>query len=36
MCTDTKIMNVKIWKALALNSKAWNDMVEKAKMHKRL
>jgi hypothetical protein len=36
VCNDMNMMNVKNWKAPALNSKAWNDLVEKAKMHKGL
>jgi hypothetical protein len=28
------VMNANNWKELALNRKAWNDLVEKAKTHK--
>ena len=30
---NEKVMIVKNWKELALNRKAWNDLVEKAKTH---
>jgi hypothetical protein len=36
VCNDVKTMDVKNWKALAPNSKVWNDLVEKAKMHREL
>jgi hypothetical protein len=36
VCNDMKLMNVKNWKELALNRKAWNDLFEKAKTHKWL
>jgi hypothetical protein len=35
-CSDLKVMNVNNWKELALNRKAWNDLVETAKTHKGL
>jgi hypothetical protein len=36
VCDDMKVMNVKIWKELELNRKAWNGLCEKAKIHKWL
>jgi hypothetical protein len=32
---DVNVMNAKNWKVLALKRKAWNDLVEKAKNHRR-
>jgi hypothetical protein len=32
-CSDMKVMNVKIWKELALNRNAWNDLAETAKTY---
>jgi hypothetical protein len=31
VCNDMKVVNEKNWKELALNRKAWNDVVEKCK-----
>jgi len=36
VCNDLKVKNVSNWKELALNSKACNDLVEKAITHKGL
>jgi hypothetical protein len=36
VCDGMKVMNVKNWEELALQRKAWNDLVEKAKTHKGL
>jgi flagellar biosynthesis/type III secretory pathway chaperone len=36
VCSDVKVINVKNRKILALNWKAWNNLVEKAKTHKGL
>lgn len=35
-CNDLKVMNVKIWKELALIREAWNYLTETAKPHKFL
>jgi hypothetical protein len=34
VCNDVMVLNVKNWKELASNRKAWNDVVDKAKTHK--
>jgi hypothetical protein len=36
VCNDTKVMDVKNWKELALSRTAWNDLVENVKVHKGL
>lgn len=36
VCNDTKVMDVKNWKELALSRKAWNDLVENVKTHEGL
>jgi hypothetical protein len=36
VCNDVKAMNVKRWKELELNRKAWNGLLQKTKPHKGL
>ena len=36
LCMGMKTINMNNWKQLALNRKAWNDLVEKVKTHKVL
>jgi hypothetical protein len=36
ICVDMRVMNMKNWKELALNRRAWNDLVKKAKTLKGL
>jgi hypothetical protein len=36
VCVDMRVMNVKNWKELALNRRAWYDLVKKVKIHKGL
>jgi hypothetical protein len=36
VCNDLKVINVNKLKELALGTKAWNDLAEKAKTHKGL
>jgi hypothetical protein len=35
-CNYMKVMNLKIWKEMALNRKAWNDLAETTKTYKLL
>jgi hypothetical protein len=36
VCDDLKVLEVRNWKQLATERKAWNDLFEKAKTHKGL
>jgi hypothetical protein len=36
VCDNLKVLNVRNWKELATDRKAWNDLSEKAKTHKGL
>jgi hypothetical protein len=33
VCDDLKVLNVRNWKELAMDRKAWSDLSEKAKTH---
>jgi hypothetical protein len=36
VCDDLKVQKVRNWKELAMDRQAWNDLSEKAKIHKGL
>jgi hypothetical protein len=36
VCDDLKVLKVRNWKEVAMDRKAWSDLSEKAKTHRRL